>query len=392
MPFVAKPTSAMPTMLTPPSSPRQNRSASDIGFDETKLTPRTSLSLEDDASATFTDDGTLVCPYQIETLRDSRDKNLVFGYGAWSTVFKATCHLRSAQTSGLATPPPSPNQSPPILIAVKKPARKDAVPILENEALILSRLMRIAGHERHVNLFHGVVPGENLLVLEAQPLSLEQHILSCAKKARENFSTANMSTPVVGSTQIWLSLAYDLITTLDWLHNQAMVVHGDIKPGNILLKSTDSTGSNALPFKPLFADFSSSQRLDSDEITANTLSAVTREYTAPELLKVSVLRDSTSTATTESDVFSLAVTLLVAASGNTMVYEGSVFQRQMQATQGWHVISCVRGSDQGSRVPKSGVVTRVLEQAVRKVDLGRVSAVNWKKTIEDVAKEVPSDL
>ncbi|RJE16899.1 Protein kinase domain-containing protein [Aspergillus sclerotialis] len=85
----------------------------------------------------------------------------------------------------------------------------------------------------------------------------------------------------------------------------------------------------------------------------------------------------------------MAITLLVAATGQMLVYPGSVFQRQAMATQGWMVLNYARNADQGSRVPRFGVVERVLERAVLKADMGRVSAREWLGIVETIAQGIP---
>lgn len=392
--------------MTPPASPlssKHSRSSTDLSGDLDDLradfkemvrlrggfappTPKPTMS-----PMSYTRDGTLTCPYETEILTDSYGRNQTFGYGAWSTVFKGTCRQARAQNSGLETPPLSPHLSPPIIVAIKKPARKDAVSIIESEAKILTHLMSQEEHGSFVVRFFGIVPSESSIVLAAVPHSLEAHIKHCAIHAVSTRTTWNMTEPVIGSQQVWLDLACKLVSALDWLHNEAMVVHGDIKPGNILISSTmsDENDQHVFPFVPLFADFSSSQILDQNP-TPNTLSAVTREYTAPELLSSKVLLDPNSTATTESDVFSLAVTLLVAATGNTMVYFGSIYQRQAMATQGWGILSHVRNSDDGIRLPRQGVVLRCLERAVLKAGMGRIDASDWKQAIERMKMGEPS--
>lgn len=331
------------------------------------------------------------CPFDVEVLKDQYGRNQTFGSGAWSTVYKATTYSRTEIHAGLPSPPASPKLSLPVLVAVKRPLNKDAITIIESEAKILSFISTVDGCEDYVVPFYGIDTRDSSLVLAAVPLSFDHYITRCAQNSAQNLSTRNMTEPVIGSTGVWLDLAYQMISALDWLHNEAGVVHGDIKPGNILL-SQNSTPLSPFPYRPLFADFSSSQLLDAPEPTPNTLSAVTREYTAPELLSSAVLRNPKSMATTASDVFSLAVTLLVAATGDTMVYSGSMFQRQAMATQGWHVLSHVRNGEQGSRVPRQGVVERTLERAVLKAGMGRISAERWKDVVEQMVRGEPTKL
>jgi len=376
-------------MLTPPSSPHQEaRPSNTIKVDYNPLdTPRPSVDAA--RSPTYTNDGIIICPYEVDFVKDQNDRKQMFGYGAWSNVFKATCAVKTPTSYGLMTPPPRHLSTTSVLVAVKAPARKDATTILRHEATILSWISELDLHERHVATFHGIVDDESSLVLAAHPLSLEDHVRSCARAAQSAMTTDSMFSPVIGSALIWLDLADKLITTLDWMHNEASIVHGDIKPGNILLKPiTDGSDDKSMfAFHPLFIDFSSSQRLDATAITPNTLSAVTKEYTAPELLTVAVLKDPNSCATTASDVFALAVTLLVGATGDPMVYTGySAMQRQMLATQGWGVLNNVRSLS--ARVPRQGVVSKILEKAVLKKDMGRISTSDWLDLVDSAKKDM----
>ena len=277
----------------------------------------------------------------------------------------------------------------PLIVAVKRPARSDARAVLQSEAKILTHLSATYGWEHRIVEFFGVMTDGTALVMAAVSLSLEYHINRCSSMARRNLTTQTMFQPVLGSSKIWLHLAHSLISGLCWLHDEAAVIHGDIKPGNFLLQPKVMSSDDDFPYQPLFIDFSSSHLIDSAEVRLNTLSAVTREYTAPELLVSSVLRDPKATATRASDVFSLAVTLLVAATGETMVYPGSVFQRQAMATQGWQVLSFVRSGDSGARVPRHGVVEKVLERAVLKADMGRIWTGRWLELVEDVMMGEP---
>ena len=395
------------SFLTPPTSPRQSRSSSNISKFSTATSalcipppPPLSILLKEaklDAIETNiapqsapTETCAFECPFDVEILKDKRGRPAVFGAGAWSTVYQATTMARSITTSVSLTPPLSPAVVPPALVAVKTPARRDAVEILKSEAKILSHLRRLPENEKYVVPFYGLVD-EATIVMEAIPFTLENHIRNCALTAKLNFSTSTMTDPVLGSTAKWLHLAQRLISALAWLHDEAQVVHGDIKPSNILLSQVRGSGPD-ISFEPVFADFSSSQRLDLEETTPNTLSALTREYTAPELLSSKVLRDPTSRATSASDVFSMALTLLVAATAQLLVYPGSVYQRQAMATQGWLVLSHARNGDGGTRLPTFGTVERVLEEAVLKVDMGRISAQEWSSVIETIAKGEPAKI
>lgn len=318
----------------------------------------------------------------------------MFGSGAWSEVFKAAPlkPQRATNSVGLMTPPASPIFSTPVIVAVKRPRRGDAKPILKNEAAILSHLHRLSAKGSPVVPFYGMIESDCSLVLGAIPLSLQDHLRRCAITAERSLTTSNMSSPVLGSSRLWLSLARELISALMWLHDRAEVVHGDIKPGNFLLEPRGTLDDDEFPFRPLFIDFSSSHRtsFSENEIPTGTLSAITMEYTAPELLKSSVLCNPKSTATKASDVFSLAITLLVAATGNLMVYDGIPQQRQAMARQGWQAIGIARCGANGSRVPKQGVVERALEKAVLKHDMGRSTAAQWLDIVKDMQKGDPT--
>lgn len=377
-------------LLTPPSSPpRKAGSSNDLRIDFESLDTLRS-SVDASRSHTYTADGIIICPYEVTTVTSRDGEPHMFGHGAWSNVYKVTCQANPITNHGLLTPPSRSLQPPPLVAAIKCPARRDAIPILREEAKTLSHLRSCDLDENHVVTFHGIIDKDSSLVMAAYPLSLEDHIKTCAKIAQASRTTSNMKTPVLGSTKIWLSLATKLITTLDWMHNDASIVHGDIKPGNILLRPIPDPADDEFPFTPLFIDFSSSQRLDSNKIVPNTLSAITTEYTAPELLSVAVLNDPGSCATIESDIFSLAVTLLAAATGDTLVYGGcSGQQKLMLAKQGSFIIANVRNLS--SRVPRHGIVSKALEKAVVKKDAGRINTTDWLRLVTNLEIEAQKD-
>jgi serine/threonine protein kinase len=329
------------------------------------------------------------CSFEVDISRDSSDRPQLFGQGAWSKVYRALGIRKSlssvCKSAAIPTPPPSPQTDVPLLVAVKSPVSKASRVILHNEAIILSHLTRTPYHDNFIVPFYGYIPSSASLVLAPVPLSLSDHITTRARLASVDHPDLSWVEPVLGSRE-WLSLAEKLVTALAWLHDFGGVIHGDIKPGNILLSPNRS--SDDFSFDPLLIDFSSSHILSSTNTTPNTLSALTREYAAPELLSPSVLRDPSSTATGTSDVFSLAVTLIVAATGDLMVYSGNVLQRQYMATQGWDVLEFVRNGNSGTRVPSGGIVQTVVEGAVRKIDKGRIIAATWRELIRALKKEV----
>jgi serine/threonine protein kinase len=331
--------------------------------------------------------GLIECSFEVEIMKNSAGREQMFGRGAWSTVYRGVGRGRTKLLEPmlpLPTPPSSPVTFVPLIVAVKAPARKDAKAIIRNEGIVLSHIVRTECSNQFVIPFYGFLVSTESLVLGPVPLSLHDFIASCGKQAQR--TTWPVPDPVIGSMAAWMSLAEHTISGLAWLHAEADgtgVVHGDVKPGNILLSPDLHAGSD-FPFTPLYADFSSSQLLSASTATPNTLSAVTREYTAPELLSSKVLNDPSSVATTASDVFSLAVTLLVAATGELMVYAGSMWQRQAMATQGWEVLNHVRNGEHGHRVPRHGVIDRVLERAVLKAGMGRIDASSWAALVEEM--------
>lgn len=387
----------IPSVLTPPTSPRLMRTSSDFSR---ILQPSTNVSstpsrrrsshdkVLDDRLAEDLDSEVIECGFDVEILKDQRGRDQIFGTGAWSTVYKAIGRGRNGVVDQ-ASNPSLRRQSIPVLVAVKTPSRKDAIPIIKSEALIMSALAKTCDCDEYVVPFYGIFPTTSSLVLAAVPLSLEDHIKSCAFKESRSRSIWDTPGPVIGSVSIWLDLAVRTISALAWLHEEAGVVHGDIKPGNILLRVAWH-GEDEFGYDPLLADFSSGQLLHADTVTPNTLSAVTREYAAPELLTSAVLKNPKSAATSSCDVFSLAVTLLVAATGELMVYSGGVWQRQAMATQGWNVLNNVRNGEQGHRIPGNGVVHRVLEKAVLEAGKGRIDAPAWKTWVGRRARGEPA--
>ncbi|MCJ1382738.1 hypothetical protein MMC17_005851 [Xylographa soralifera] len=306
-----------------------------------------------------------------------------YGYGAWSTVRRATETSSAPATSGPLTPPNSPprnhaspiSQPSPRIYAVKTPLRPSAHTVLAHEARILTYLHASPAASTYILPFHGFLSETHSLVLGAIPLTLEAHARTALHIAQENLTTRTMFDPVIGTRQ-WTSLAKALISGLAFLHGQHCI-HGDIKPANILLSPISDTD-----FQPLICDFSSStiRPPGSPSPPTNPANdAITPAFTAPELLEGYRPGKSASTATFASDVFALGVTLLVAATGD-VPYQGMALQRLTMAKEG-RPLAFARGGEQGSRVMKGGVVDGVLEGSLEREAGLRVTAEEWMRRV-----------
>ncbi|KAJ5769291.1 hypothetical protein N7520_003850 [Penicillium odoratum] len=321
---------------------------------------------------------------------DSNDRPIEFGRGAWSIVYKA--RATPSATIALNTPPSSPVATS-YIYAVKAPARRDARPVLQAEALTLTRLNMTPGYERYIIPFHGYHSETEALVMSAIPLSLSTYIEDQADFMRNKGpSTATMFDPIQGPDS-WRDLARKLISGLEWLHKIAGLIHGDIKPHNILLRPipTDEpstpSDADAFPYEPLFADFSSALDIPSpssdhlapvQDASHTSMSAFTPPFTAPELLSLAALKSGEVAATPASDVFSLAATLIAAATGDLLLYPGSSnMQRLAMAREGHRILEFTRCGTNGSRLPRAGFVEKLLQPAVAKDPTGRIDTSDW---------------
>lgn len=315
----------------------------------------------------------------------------VYGQGAWSVVYRAVEDpgTSSAPLSPL-TPPTSPSQLPHTqptarVFAIKTPIGQDAHPVLTHEARILTYLSTSPLASAYMIKFFGFVATTNSIVLATEPLTLEAHAHSALKFARENFTTRTMFDPVIGLAE-WRELARGLVKGLNWLHEMGCV-HGDVKPANILL-SPDS--DSKLGHRPLYCDFSSSRIVSPSSSAASVTlptDAITPAYTAPELLAGYGKADaaaSTSVATFATDVFSLGVTLIAAALGESPYESARVEMQKLAMARQGTPLEFARGTEQATRVMKGREVERWVEGAVRRV--GRWTVEEWVEVLEGGGK------
>lgn len=397
-----KPRRKSKAALTPPETPiaerRRSASGSASGSDSVPGSPNYHHHPSHTEPLEFVHD--------IEIARGPDGRYVEFGRGVWSAVYKATSTWSSSPSErpqaaavSLFTPPASPTPSSTSILrrnghsnsrilAVKTPLRRDAHPVLKAEAHMLSFITRHNSKtaQTHTVPFYGSIADSHSLVLQAIPLSLARHIEDRAVLARKHFSTKTMFDPVLSSAH-WRDLAAQLIRGLDWLHNTVGVVHGDIKPHNILLREKEVVDTDAeFPYDAVYADFSSAHLISSSSSSPNQDgessamgSALTPPFAAPELMSVAALRADVS-CTPASDVFALALTLLAGATGETMVYSSgtSEMQRLAMARDGHRAVDYVRSGPQASRVVRGGMVEKTVAPAVKKEPAERVAAAEWE--------------
>ena len=300
----------------------------------------------------------------------------VIGHGAWSKVFSASEVAGASPITPPHTPPYSSLGVATRLLAVKKLDRRDGKAIIENEARILTYLHSHPGSLDHLVPFYGFEADKSWIVMGLIPQTLEDHVRS---KASLPVPTSTMFDPVIGRRD-WGNLALDLIRSLEYLHGKNCV-HGDIKPANVLLQAIPNEGGG-IYLKPLLCDFSSSRVETNPPGPVEEVSAVTAEYTAPELLRALNPRrrrsaEDFAVTTSNSDIFALAVTLLVAATGQSPYAQAQLqIQKNVMAEEGLP-IAYAQNSDQAARVCPGQLVDEVLKIAVNREPAKRICAMDW---------------
>lgn len=225
-------------------------------------------------------------------------KDQIIANAEWSVIH--TGEIASAEDS-------NPTTSKSMILAIKMPKSRQSAQMLLEEAEILGHLRTIAGHEEFVVNFIGFDPSNGAVILEKMDISLQHYV----KYELERIDQRRAALAVV-----FPDVAKQLVCSLAYIHGVGQIVHGDVKPSNILLKKIsvkigDSQSTGTFPYRAVLADFGSS-RLMIDGTKSKCGS--TREFMAPESMTSTA---SEAPSTPEGDVWAMGITLLTIITGRT---------------------------------------------------------------------------
>lgn len=168
---------------------------------------------------------------------------------AASTATQAGVTSEFTATSGshrpLSSPPPPP--APSAIWAIKAPADRAAFSVIRSEARMLTHIFSSTTTTKTTNNnddekpssptdfmvpFLGLDPRSGGLLMQALPLTLEDLI----RGDLASFGADGEAARARLVASLFPRLAARLLTGLQWLHEDAGVVHADVKPSNILLR------------------------------------------------------------------------------------------------------------------------------------------------------------
>jgi serine/threonine protein kinase len=235
---------------------------------------------------------------------------------------------------------------------------------LLHEASILTHLSNFSGYQAVVVEFHGIDMGVDRNILPA--LVFEKMDCSLNDWAKQNLSQSSTSRRTSQLKAVLGSVSLQLIGALSWLHEQGAVVHGDIKPANILVRCASDKGSSK-KFSLCFADFASACMVHEPKLAHTGL---TFAYMAPEKF-----RNAHDPPTTGGDVWALAVTLLEIVAGRVPYSDMTPRVRKLAAIGNGEPAANVE--DEVRKVDCADFVVRVLGPALRKEPHDRIDAVDW---------------
>jgi len=209
------------------------------------------------------------------------------------------------------------------------------------------------------------------VILEYLPLTLEDWIQQLSDEQDEGRRIQRLREEL-------RPMVLHLVKGLAFLRAQG-IVHGDIKPANILLREPDRTSAQPKVYQPLFCDFTASSTIEASTISqASSLAgAGTYDFMAPELFSLSAV------PTPASDVYALGTTILTAVLGHSP-YDGAnnMFMRRAMAMNG-SPIEFAGSSLTGIKRCNALDVETWIGRALRKKAADRCTAAAWVNALQE---------
>jgi serine/threonine protein kinase len=301
-------------------------------------------------------------------------KDQILANGEWCTVYVGEFGTETV------TGPKQETSSQ--LLAIKMPKSKRSSLELINEANILSNLHKFKSAENYVVGFYGLDPDNGAIVLTKMDLTLRDYVTDVLEKEDHRSEMLHRCFSVI---------AQKLVGCLTWLHNVARAVHGDIKPGNILMLKVTSTfqqnqgshGEDIFPYKVVLTDFGSSRFINDLQ---KSKGGNTWEYIAPENMNSAA---SQTPPTLESDIWAMGISLLTVITGRrpyprlswpamfSILREGDPIRFERESS------SVVR-----ERLDSAGRLVDMIRPALEKNPEKRTNTVDWgvKLTSEAISQ------
>lgn len=296
-------------------------------------------------------------------------KGKKLGEGAWSDVYLALpCEPQLPNPTASPTIDHNiPSETQPAAYALKTPASRSARGVLAAEAKMLTYLSRRPESSSHITPFYGLDERNGALVLKAMDNTLDGWLEKELNPLSEPARTEKLAVA-------FPNIASKLIDGLDWLEKQGCV-HGDIKPGNVLL-------STAPQLDVVYSDFSSAiiPALSSDDGKSAPLGGGTWDYLDPVLLDRPIPGAPLPSPTSGSDLWSLAITLLYVVIGASPL-DGIGANKFIRR-------DCVK---HGTPMVYAGYGDKGAQNMKRLTDLGKALGFDVKSWLAGVLKKDPED-